>query len=232
MKYEIDNESPQKRKEYIKQLFNSIVPTYDLLNSFLSLKIDSLSRSFALKKIKLEGLALDLCCGTGDMTHRIMKLKGKIVSIDFSYSMLQSGAGKKWLYSPINGDVTVLPFKKNTFDYAIIAFGIRNIPDIDIFLKECNKVLKEKGELCIIELTRPTNFLIKPIYYFYLHLFLPFVGGIISGKFSAYRYLAKTISTFLDVDVLSLKLQENGFKTVSVYKKTFGIAHVIIAEKG
>ncbi|MBW2643645.1 MAG: class I SAM-dependent methyltransferase, partial [Deltaproteobacteria bacterium] len=114
---------------------------------------------------------------------------------------------------------------------ATIAFGIRNIPDIDIFIKDLFRVLMPGGQLAILELVRPVNKIIEKLYSFYLCNLLPFIGGIISGRKSAYRYLSGTIATFVDPKDLQALLEKFGFTDVSHYPQTFNIAAIIICRK-
>lgn len=228
-KFSIDNETPEKKKKFIRELFDSIVPTYDFLNRFLSFGIDT---GWRKKLIRLAGdlsgkNVLDLCCGTGDLTKLLRNKKARVFSLDFSIPMLKKGYHKKWLSNLIvAADASRLPFKDSFFHYATIAFGIRNIPDLDNFIMETNRVLTPGGKLYILELTRPKNKIVLFFYNLYLKLILPFVGGLISRRKNAYRYLSDTISTFVDVDELSGLLRENGFAEIRVYRLTFGVATI------
>ncbi|HOV07861.1 MAG TPA: bifunctional demethylmenaquinone methyltransferase/2-methoxy-6-polyprenyl-1,4-benzoquinol methylase UbiE [Spirochaetota bacterium] len=232
-RYEINNTSPWEKKRYIRSMFDSIVPTYDLLNRILSFGIDNLWRRDLVKIASVKDKrVLDLCCGTGDLTRQIIKSGGDVISLDFSFNMLKKGKKKGWLSGEnISADACTLPFKSNIFDVLTIAFGIRNIPDIDVFLKESLRVLKPNGKLLILELTRPDNSIVRFFYNLYLGKILPFIGGIISGKDEAYSYLAGSISTFLEREMLIQRIKNSGFTEVSYKKKTFGIATIYICKK-
>ena len=162
MKYELNNDDPHQRKKSIQNMFDSIVPTYDLLNRFLSMGIDSAWRRFLIKLMKPENKkVLDICCGTGDLSKKISKAGAETVSLDFSLPMLEKGRKKGWLGDCcIAGDATSLPVRDAVFDCLTISFGIRNIPDIDNFLGEAARALKPGGSLYILELTRSGNRLV------------------------------------------------------------------------
>jgi len=232
-RYEINNSSPSEKKRYIRSMFDAIVPTYDILNRILSMGIDNLWRRDLAKNSGLKGkMVLDLCCGTGDLTRQIARYGGDVFSLDFSFNMLKKGMLKGWLgQHNVSADACTLPFKNNSFDFLTIAFGIRNIPDIDVFLRESLRVLKPEGKLLILELTRPDNAFVRFFYNLYLGKILPFIGGIVSGKAEAYSYLAGTISTFLERDLLIQKILDAGFSDVIYRKKTFGIATIYICKK-
>ena len=230
LEYELNNETPSERKKYIRGMFDSIVPTYDFLNRMLSMGIDTTWRKYL---IKLTGgvqnkKVLDMCCGTGDLSKLFIKSKADTVSLDFSIPMIVKGKEQGWLgENSIGADASVLPFKENSFDFSSISFGIRNIPDLDNFMKETNRVMKKGGKLYVLELTRPSNLLVRFFYNLYLGVILPTVGGIVSGKKEAYKYLSKTIETFVDPDELKKMFISQGYSEVNIYKKTFGIATII-----
>lgn len=232
--YEIDNDNPEEKKRFIKKLFDSIVPTYDLLNHILSMGTDMLWRRNIFHHIKdvRDNMAIDLCCGTGDLSLLLHQKGAKVVSLDFSMNMLQKGIKKKALKGyAVVADASLIPFRENSFAAATIAFGIRNIPDIDIFIKDLFRVLIPGGQLAILELVRPVNKIIEKLYSFYLCNLLPFIGGVISGRKSAYRYLSGTIATFVDPKDLQALLEKFGFTKVSHYPQTFSIATIIICRK-
>jgi demethylmenaquinone methyltransferase/2-methoxy-6-polyprenyl-1,4-benzoquinol methylase len=232
--YEINNSDPSEKKRYIRSMFDSIVPTYDLLNRVLSGGIDNFWRKDLVRMTAGPGSKriLDLCCGTGDLTRQLVKGGGELFSLDFSFNMLKKGVEKGWLSGEnVSADAGKLPFKKESFDFLTIAFGIRNIPDVDVFLSESLRVLKPGGKLLVLELTRPDNWFVRFFYNLYLTKILPFVGGLLSGKREAYGYLAGSISTFLDRDTLIERIKLAGFKTVDYKKKTFGVATIYICVK-
>jgi len=215
-------------------MFDSIVPTYDLLNSIFSCGIDNFWRRDLVKTISKNPSrkVLDLCCGTGDLSRQLKKGGAELFSLDFSFNMLKKGIDKGWLSGVnISGDAAKIPFKDKTFDFLTIAFGIRNIPDVEMFLSESLRVLKPDGKLLILELTRPDNRFVFFIYRLYLTKIIPFVGWIISGKREAYNYLGETILEFLDRETLIEKIKAAGFKQVEYKKKTFGIAAIYICIK-
>ena len=232
--YEINNIDPSEKKRYIRSMFDSIVPTYDLLNRVLSGGIDNFWRKDLVRMLDgaLSKRTLDVCCGTGDLTRQLVKAGGELFSLDFSFNMLKKGLEKGWLSGEnISADAGKLPFKNKSFDFLTIAFGIRNIPDVDVFLSESLRVLKPGGKLLILELTRPDNAIVRFFYNLYLTKILPFIGGVLSGKREAYGYLAGSISTFLDRDTLIQRIKIAGFSEVEYKRKTSGVATIYICVK-
>ncbi len=232
--YEVNNTDPGDKKRYVRTMFDSIVPTYDFLNRFLSGGIDNFWRRDLVKLAgELENKKiLDICCGTGDLTRKLVSAGGKVYSLDFSFNMLKKGIDRGWLSGiNIQADAGKLPFTGESFDVATIAFGIRNIPDVDVFLSETFRALAPEGTLLILELTRPNNRIVRFFYNLYLEKILPFLGGLFSGKKEAYRYLAGSISTFLDKGELINRIKNAGFKKVEYKAKTLGAAAIYICHK-
>ncbi len=223
-----------EKKLFIRNLFDSIVPTYDLVNHVLSMGTDIIWRKNIFKYIMdvSKKSVIDLCCGTGDLSLLLQKREAKVVSLDFSMNMLERGISKKSIKGyPVSADACFIPFMNNTFSVAAIAFGIRNIPDIDNFIKDVFRILTPGGQLAILELVRPEKKIVRYLYSFYLNTVLPFIGGAISGRKTAYNYLSKTIATFIDQPALKIMLNKHGFNKVTFYPQTFGVATIIVCEK-
>lgn len=224
----------ETKKREIRGMFDSIVPAYDFLNSFLSFGIDRMWRKrVILEAGPLEGRsALDLCCGTGSLTELLVSSGAETVALDFSFEMLKKGyrAGRVGKM-PVAADASFMPFKDNLFHAQTIAFGIRNIPDAEKFISESYRTLKPGGRLIILELTRPANPFAGILYFFYLNWILPIAGGLLSGRMKAYRYLAKSISAFTDPSVLKGMISAAGFPRVKIIPLTFGVATIIVCEK-
>jgi demethylmenaquinone methyltransferase / 2-methoxy-6-polyprenyl-1,4-benzoquinol methylase len=232
--YEINNKNPDDKKRFIRRMFDSIVPTYDLLNHLLSFGTDIFWRKNIFHHLnEIKGSpAIDICCGTGDLSLLLYKKGAKVVSLDFSLNMLKKGMTKNALKGyPVSADASMMPFKSNAFALATIAFGIRNLPDIDNFIQDVFRVLAPGGQLAILELVRPKNKIIGKIHSYYLGAILPLVGGVVSGRRFAYLYLAKTINTFIDQSDLKIMLERYGFKHVAFHPQTFGVATIVVCEK-
>ncbi len=233
--YKVDNEHPAERKRFVRGMFDSIVPTYDLLNHLLSFGTDVVWRHDLARATGVPegGMVIDLCCGTGDVSRLLERRGIRTVSLDFSGEMLKKGIEKKALGgTSILGDACLQPLKSGAFDGATIAFGIRNIPDLDRFMREVHRVLKPGGKLTILELVRPESRTVGAVYSFYLRKLLPAIGGVLSGKPGAYRYLSGPIATFVAPGVIQEMLEKHGFTSVTRSRKTFGVAVIFSCRKG
>ncbi|MEW6528104.1 MAG: bifunctional demethylmenaquinone methyltransferase/2-methoxy-6-polyprenyl-1,4-benzoquinol methylase UbiE [Spirochaetota bacterium] len=234
MRYRVDNDTPHERKAKIRSMFDSIVDGYDRANRILSLGIDRSWRKTVVEhcECKPSDVVLDICCGTGDLSALIRGTGAHVVSLDFSENMIQKGREKGNIDDLATvADASKLPFKDSIFTKVCISFGIRNIPDIDIFLEEVYRVLRPGGTFIILELTRPRYNIFRLLYFFYLYTILPVLGGIIAGSFNAYRYLSKTIHTFIDPVTLTAMQEKHGFINVESKSMTLSIATVYISKK-
>lgn len=229
-----------KSPKTIKGMFDRIAPTYDALNHLLSFFIDIKWRRKTLDRldIKQGNLILDVATGTGDLA--ILALGGnpgcRVVGIDLSGEMLRLAIKKRarkgydGRYFPVEGDACKMPLKGGTFDHAMVAFGIRNMSDVESFFKETGRVLKKGGRLAILELSVPKIRFIRKIYFMYLKKLIPLIGGGISGKTGTYNYLRDSVISFHAPVELEKMLRANDFRIIESLPLWFGICHLYVAE--
>ncbi|MDB5227669.1 MAG: bifunctional demethylmenaquinone methyltransferase/2-methoxy-6-polyprenyl,4-benzoquinol methylase [Bacteroidota bacterium] len=229
--------SGESKKQQVATMFNNVAPTYDFLNHFFSLGIDKLWRN---KLVTLIGRSnpkwiLDVATGTADLAIAETKLNPeKIIGIDISEKMLAVGREKTKRFPVIElqtGDGENLNFSEDTFDAVSVSFGVRNFENVNSGLSEMRRVLKPGGKLFILEFSKPANWLIKNIYYFYFCNVLPFVGKLISKDARAYTYLPESVRQFPDGKKFIDLLQLAGFKNTECIPLSFGISTIYIAEK-
>jgi demethylmenaquinone methyltransferase/2-methoxy-6-polyprenyl-1,4-benzoquinol methylase len=226
----------------IQALFSSIAPRYDFLNTLLSFGRDKYWRQFAVNQLpKMDnGCFLDLATGTGDIAIEIIKQTSpntRVIGMDFSERMLALGKEKiikKGLQDQIDlryGDITNMPYSDNKFDAAIIAFGIRNIPDYQRGIHEMTRVIRDSGRVVILEFTSSQNRFFRSLFHLYLKHILPLIGGIISGRKSAYTYLSNSVVDFPDPEEFTKIMEGAGLKDVQCHKLTFSIVTVHVGIK-
>ena len=232
---------PDAKKKFVKEKFSSISGRYDLLNSLLSLQIDRywrwrttrLLRSFA------DGWVLDLCAGTLPLAFELTRQarERRVLAVDFCEDMLRAGAktlpadDRQHRIFPVCGDGELIPAPSNAFWGCTVAFGVRNLSRTLEGLREMHRILRPSGKLLILEFSRPTNPIIKPVYTFYLHRVLPAIAGMISGDKEAYQYLASSIAAFYEPEELLAMMREAGFASVTRLPLTFGIVSIYIGVK-
>ncbi|HET9712781.1 MAG TPA: ubiquinone/menaquinone biosynthesis methyltransferase, partial [Pyrinomonadaceae bacterium] len=148
-----------------------------------------------------------------------------VVGTDFCRPMLAIAAGKtNGRIRLIEGDALDLPFRDGTFDVATIAFGLRNLSNVESGLAELSRVLKPGGWVAVLEFSRPANAILRPMFNLYFRKLLPMMGGLISGSLSAYTYLPASVQKFPDQSQLSLLMEQAGFDQVGYENLTGGIA--------
>lgn len=232
--------APEKKKEQIRQMFNSIAHRYDFLNHFLSLGIDRLWRKRLVKIVRSfkPRLILDVATGTADLAIELALINPeKITGVDISEKMLEFGQEKlvklkldqKIILK--HNDAEKLPFSDKSFDLATVAFGVRNFENLQKGLREINRVLIADGNIAVLEFTMPSYFPVKQLYKFYFRFLLPRLGRWISRDSGAYSYLPESVETFPHGKAFAAELETAGFRAVKTYPLTFGIASIYVAAK-
>jgi len=229
-----------KSQGRIGDLFDSISPSYDRLNHILSLSIDVGWRERTLDELAIrEGDAvLDIATGTGDLAiAAASRVKASVIGLDLSRGMMGT-AMKKWeeafdggYFQVVQGDALQMPFSDASFDREMVAFGIRNMPDMGAFLDEAHRVLRPEGRLAVLELSVPDDWPFSMLYLLYLTKILPTVGGWVSGEHAAYKYLAESIQSLPAPKELESLYEKHRFKVVRSIPLTRGICHLYVLEK-
>ena len=222
-------------KDFVKEKFDKIVRRYDLVNLIGSFGRDKFWRKKVAELLDgCEPPILDLCCGPFTLTLELSKRhRVKFWALDFSFQMLLYGKPRitDKPIVPVCGDAEQLPFKSKTFGGITIAFGFRNLPNREKALTEFYRVLKPGGRLIILEFSWPKNFLFQKVYKLYLDIYMPFLGGLLTGDKQAYEYLADSIKAFPPPEKVKQMLEAKGFRNVSFTPLTMGIVYVYRATK-
>lgn len=228
-----------KKKDEVRDMFNSIAHRYDFLNHFLSFGIDYYWRRRVmkiLKRVKPERI-LDLATGTGDLAILAAGAKPKeIVGVDISSAMLHVGKekirkrGLQDLIRMEQGAAEELPTEDNYFDLAMVAFGVRNFADLKRGLKEINRSLRPGGTLIVLEFSHPTG-LMKPLYNFYSNNILPTVGRLVSKDPGAYTYLPESVAKFPSGKDFDAIMKDCGFEDTKMEPLTSGISTIYTGKK-
>jgi demethylmenaquinone methyltransferase/2-methoxy-6-polyprenyl-1,4-benzoquinol methylase len=222
-----------EKRAYVRRIFSEIAPRYDLLNHVLSLNVDRLWRRRAIHALAWhrapEGTYVDLCAGTLDVAVELARrpgFAGLVVGADFAEPMLRVGKGKvpRSVIAPVVADALALPIPDGLAAGVIVAFGVRNLADLDAGLREAWRVLEPGARFVILEFSTPRAPLVRGLYQFYFRRILPFIGTIVSGHRTAYRYLPESVANFPDREQLAGRLERAGFRNVQWRALTFGIA--------
>ena len=229
------------KTEQVRQMFDSIAPAYDFMNRAMTLGIDIWWRRLAVKRLKPIRPAniLDVATGTGDFAILLNEsLRPQhITGIDLSQGMLDEARrkiGEKGLENTISfeqGDCMALPMGDETFDAVTVAFGVRNFEHLQQGYQEMARVLKPGGMLCVLELSTPTNRLIRWFYDLYTLHIIPWVGSLKSGDKSAYRYLPQSIAAVPQGNDMLQLMRNAGLRETSFKRLTLGVCTIYTAVK-
>ncbi|MCI0337114.1 MAG: bifunctional demethylmenaquinone methyltransferase/2-methoxy-6-polyprenyl-1,4-benzoquinol methylase UbiE [Acidobacteria bacterium] len=224
----------------VREMFAEIAPTYDRINRLLTVNIDMHWRRFTVNKLKdvlsrPDAIALDLCCGTADLTLEIEE-HARVIGCDFCHPMLVIGNEKLSAKHARNallteGDALHLPFADASFDAVTIAFGLRNLENVQCGLTEIFRVLKPGGRAAILEFSRPVIPVFREAFEFYFNKILPRIGGLISGSRSAYTYLPRSVRNFPDQKGISAMMRAAGFTDVCYHNLLGGVAAVYLGNR-
>ena len=239
--------------EAVRQMFDAIAPRYDLLNHVLSANVDRLwwrraARRFREVLARPDAEILDICCGTGDLTMALLKLRPAearpILAGDFARAMLARGAQKfgrqarrlpgKRKNAPyavaIETDALHLPLRAASLDLIVTAFGFRNLANYEAGLKEFHRMLKPGGQLGILEFSEPGG-LVGKAYAVYFRRVLPAIGRLICGKDGPYKYLPSSVGAFPPPEEMLAMLRRAGYVDCTWQPYTFGIAGLYTATR-
>ncbi len=206
------------KRAYVRGIFRSIAPRYDLLNHLLSLNVDRRWRRMAVDRLGWErapeATYLDLCAGTMDLAAELANragFRGRVIAADFVQEMLVHGQGKAARALPCNADALQLPFPDGAFAGATVGFGIRNLMDLDAGLREAARVLAPGARLVVLEFTTPRRQPLRGLYLGYFRHILPRIGRFVSKHRDAYSWLPESVLAFPGPAELAERLRGNGF---------------------
>jgi demethylmenaquinone methyltransferase/2-methoxy-6-polyprenyl-1,4-benzoquinol methylase len=228
---------PREDKEpLVRQVFDSVAPRYDLMNDLMSLGVHRLWKAELVRLVapRAGQALLDVAGGTGDVAFRLQDRapKARLTVCDINEKMLSAGRdraiddgrlhGLDWVV----GNAETLPFASSRFDAYTIAFGLRNVTDIDAALIEARRVLKPGGRFFCLEFSQVVLPWLKDIYDRYSFTVLPFLGGIVANDRESYRYLAESIRKFPPQEELRARLQAAGLEQARYRNMTGGVVAI------
>lgn len=232
-------DSKLSKKEQIAQMFDAIAFRYDFLNHFLSLGIDRIWRSRALKCLAGDNPAeiLDIATGTADLAilSASMLAPARVTGVDISEGMLELGkrkvasAGLQDRIFLQVADSEALPFGDASFDAVTAAFGVRNFEHLEKGLQEMARVLKPGRKAVILEFTSPRIFPFTQLFDLYFRYITPCIGKWIARSREAYSYLPESVKAFPQGEAMVAILKQNGFQQATCKSLTLGICSIYCA---
>ena len=226
-----------EKQGLVNEVFHKVAKRYDIMNDVMSAGMHRLWKDAmvaALNPRKEAGYKiLDVAGGTGDIAFRIVEASNRMAHatvLDINGSMLGVGAEraeKKGLSQNltfVEANAEALPFEANTFDAYTIAFGIRNVPRIDVALSEAYRVLKRGGRLLVLEFSEVEMPLLDKFYDQWSFKAIPQFGKMITGEAEPYQYLVESIRKFPNQENFAAMIRAAGFSRVTYTNYTGGIA--------
>jgi len=249
------------RAERVKALFSRVAPRYDLINDLQSFGLHRhwKRRVLELARAQPGERALDVCCGTGDLALGLAQRGLHVVGLDFSEPMLaiarkrasriaqetaplsksetvetgqaHPGSSGRRALTFIQGDAQQLPFPDGSFEIVTIGYGLRNLADWELGLREMLRVARPGGRVLVLDFGKPENRAWRTVYYAYLRLFVPLLGLIFCGSASAYAYILESLKHYPAQQGVAEKMRELGMAEVRVVNFLGGVMSINYGRK-
>jgi len=213
----------------VRTMFDTIAPRYDMVNRIMTFRLDVRWRRITVKRLGLPSgsLVLDLASGTGDLCVDLAASGLRPISVDLSFGMLaqdRSGAPRT------QADILVLPLPDAAVDGVTCGFALRNLVDLDRFFLELARVVRHGGRIALLDVSTPTNPLLRLGNRLYFGRVVPLIGGLLSDR-AAYRYLPKSVAYLPAPDRLVDSLKRAGFHDVEHRQLSGGLTQLITASR-
>ena len=228
-------ETADRKRTYVRRLFATIADRYDLITVLLSFGRDRhwKNRLVSLAAIRPGMRALDVACGTGDITFDLARRGARAIGLDVTLRMVQIAAGKPSPGSArfIVGDMMSLPFGDAQFDVITSGYGIRNVPAIEPALREISRTLRAGGVFLSLDFNRPSSPLVRFVYLGYLSLVGSILGFALHRDPDTYRYIPESIRRYPGAERVCGLARENGFSRCEWHRVLGGLMAIHVAKK-
>lgn len=213
----------------VQNMFDAIAPRYDMVNRIMTFRLDTRWRKIAVRKLALSKGArvLDLASGTGDLCVDLRKAGLTPLSFDMSFGMLAADHSKA---PRVQADILRLPIATHSVDGVTCGFALRNLVDLNVFFHEIARVTKQGGRIALLDVSTPTNPLIRWGNSVYFGKVVPRIGGLLSNR-AAYNYLPKSVAYLPSPEQLVVMLQNAGFEHVRHEQLSGGLTQLMHATK-
>jgi demethylmenaquinone methyltransferase/2-methoxy-6-polyprenyl-1,4-benzoquinol methylase len=217
------------KAKVVQNMFDAIAPRYDMVNRIMTFRLDTRWRKLAVRKLALSKGArvLDLASGTGDLCVDLRKAGLTPLSFDMSFGMLAADHSKA---PRVQADILQLPIANQSVDGVTCGFALRNLVDLNVFFHEIARVTKSGGRIALLDVSTPTNPLIRWGNSVYFGKVVPRIGGLLSNR-AAYNYLPKSVAYLPSPEQLVTMLQNAGFEHVRHEQLSGGLTQLMHATK-
>ena len=231
--------TPEGKRRYVRRLFATIADRYDFITRFLSFGRDRRWKrhAIALAGITPEDRVLDVACGTGDLLFEAAARARRATGLDVTFRMVQL-AGLRARRHPagtrvglLTADMLALPFGQERFDVVTTGYGLRNVPDLSLAVREIHRVLAPGGRFVSLDFNRPEHPVVRAAYHGYLTVVGSALGLALHGDPDTYRYIPESIRNYAGARGVAALLEREGFTGVRVVRVLGGLMAIHVARK-
>lgn len=219
----------EEKSRAVREMFDAIAPRYDRVNRIMTFRLDVRWRRRAVSELNLaEGsLVLDIASGTGDLCRELGRRRFRPISCDYSLGMLRADTSTA---PRIQADALHQPFRRGSLDGATCGFALRNFTSLPIFFGELARVIRPGGRIALLDVSIPTNPLVRFGNAAYFGKIVPLIGGLLSDR-AAYRYLPRSVSYLPPIDQMLRMLTDSGFSDVEHRQLSGGLTQLVTATR-
>ena len=225
-----------QRAAKVGDLFARIAPRYDLINDLQSFGLHRLwkRRVIRLARPQPGERALDVCCGTGDLTLGLARCGAQVAGLDFTEPMLDVATRRRSEKRPhfVRADAQQIPFRDSSFHIVTVGYGLRNLASWETGLCEMRRVATAGGRLLVLDFGKPDNALWRKLYFGYLRIFVPWLGRVFCGNAAAYSYILESLKHYPAQHGVAAKMRDLGLVNVRVINLLGGVMTINYGEKG
>lgn len=227
-----------QRAASVNALFAAIATRYDRINDIQSLGLHRRwkRRMVELANVKPGNLALDVCCGTGDIARALAERGARVTGLDFSKEMLAVAKSREVVNVSASvcykhGDAMKLPFPNASFDVVTVGYGLRNLANWEVGLSEIVRVAKPGARLLVLDFGKPDNSLWRAAYFSYLRVCVPLFGLLFCRNAAAYAYILESLKHFPAQRGVEAKMHALGLTQVRIHNLLGGAMSINVGLK-
>ena len=223
-------ESPRadlsKDPEEIASMFDSVASRYDVMDALMTGGLDRVWMTALRQAVAPHPgeRILDLAAGTGASSAALAKGGAEVVACDLSEGMIEVGRERHPEIEFVHGNAMALDFEDGSFDAVTISWGLRNIPDPQLALREMARVVRPRGRLVVLEFSTPPSRVFRSMYNVYQSTVMPAIARLVSTNDGAYDYLVESIRAWPTQEEVGRMIAANGWSEVEYRNLTGGIA--------
>jgi ubiquinone/menaquinone biosynthesis methyltransferase len=245
--------TPETKRQHVRRLFHTIADRYDLITVLLSFGRDRAWKQRLIDEaaIAKDDRALDLACGTGDITFAVAQRGARTIGLDVTHRMIELAVRKSGVGPPplardrashgevspkrpaafLTGDMMALPFPPASFDLVTVGYGLRNVPELGPAIDEIARVLRPGGRLLSLDFNKPTNPVVRAAYLAYLTVVGSSLGWVLHGDPDTYRYIPESIRRYPGARAVADLLLARSFASVRTIPLLGGLMTLHVAHR-